>query len=281
MKKKNILIYSVVFFLGLLFSGCDEIDPPYTTNQNGPDTTTVKQKVYVEYFTGHRCVNCPTESAQLRFLKTQYGDRLVYISVHSGYFAEPYTPNYEADYRTPTGNELDANFNVTTISTPNALINRKVWLSDIVVAPSAWSSAVADALLTLPVLSVSLETSLSGSNIEVSPTVKPLTTIDGVHMISVYIVEDSIQSYQKNNNPEIGTTPDIPEYNHRYVLRTSMNGTFGDTLFGVQATEGEEFIEEFSYTAPAQWNKSHLYAVCFIYNADTDEVIQVEMKKIE
>jgi hypothetical protein len=99
-------------------------------------------------------------------------------------------------------------------------------------------------------------------------------------MISAYIVEDSIVSYQKNNNPEIGPG-DIPDYAHRYMLRGSMNGTFGDTLFSPQALTTDSFTVEYSKTLNPVWNTSKLYVVCFIYNRETDEVLQTERKKIQ
>jgi len=264
-------------------TSCDIIEPPYTTG-NDIDTTTgqAQQKVLVEYFTGHRCVNCPTEAYKLKQMKQQYGDRLIFISVHSGFFAEPLpSGNYTADYRTTTGNELDAAFSVTAISTPNALINRTNYESNLVIPPASWAAAIAEYLLHIPMAVIYLETSLQGNTIQVNAGVKPKFQIDGTYMISTYIVEDSIISYQKNNNPEIGTTPDIADYAHRYMLRGSMNGTFGDTIFSPVAMPADSFSKTFTTAANPTWNTSKLYAVCFIYNKSTDEVIQVEMKKIQ
>lgn len=266
-----------------LIQSCDIIEPPYTTGNN-IDTTggQVQQKVLVEYFTGHRCPNCPTEAYHLKQLKQQYGDRLIYISVHSGFFAEPLpSGNYTADYRTNTGNELDAAFGVTAISTPNALINRTVYESNLVIPPASWAGAIAEQLLKIPMVAMYMETSIQGNNIQVGTGVKPRFQIDGTFMISTYIVEDSIISYQKNNNPEIGPTPDIPNYAHRYVLRTSMNGTFGDTLFSPVAMPADSFSKTFSLPLNPAWNTAKLYAVSFIYNKETDAVLQVEMKKLQ
>jgi hypothetical protein len=277
--KTHILLFIAI---SAVISSCDVIEPPYTTN-NGQDTTSqqVVQKVYVEYFTGHRCVNCPTEAAQLKHLKSIYGDKLIFISVHAGAFAAPSSPNYEVDYRTTTGNELDSYFNVTAISTPNSLINRKEYEGNVVLAPAAWAGAIAAELLRIPEAAIYLNPTLSGNNIIIEGGIKPLVQIDGTFMVSAYIVEDSILSFQKNNNPEIGTTPDISDYYHRYMLRASMNGTFGDTLFSTVALPSDSFTVSYSTPADPSWNTSKLYVVCFVYNKETDEVLQVEMKKVE
>jgi len=278
--KKTILLFIAI---SAIISSCDVIEPPYTTTNTGQDTTTnqVVQKVYVEYFTGHKCINCPTEAAQLKALKSIYGDKLVFISIHSGAFATPSAPNYLVDYRTITGNELDANFDVTTISVPNSLVNRKQYEGDVVLPSAAWGGAIAAELLRMPQAAICLNPTLSGNSIELKAGIKPLAQIEGTFMISAYIVEDSIMSWQKNNNIEIGPTPDITDYYHRYVLRTSMNGTFGDTLFCPVAMPTDSFNINYSTPADPTWNTSKLYVVCFIYNKETDEVLQVEMKKIK
>lgn len=280
MKRSNIIITFLIAVIAL--TSCDVIEPPYTTTGNGSDTsnTEVKQKVLVEYFTGHRCVNCPTEAATLKLLKQQYGDRLIYISVHAGYFAEPQGTDYAADYRTTTGNELDAAFSVTAISTPNALVNRTSFDGNLVLPPASWAGAVAEQLLKLPLAAIHLNAEVQGNSLVMNAGIKPRALIEGTYMISTYVVEDSLISFQKNNNPQIGTTPDIPNYAHRYVLRGSMNGTFGDTIFSPQATLADSFSVQMSAPLNPAWNSGKLYVVCFIYNKSTDEVLQVEMKKV-
>lgn len=280
MKRSNIIIIFLITVF--IFTSCDVIEPPYTTTGNGNDTSTaeVKQKVLVEYFTGHRCVNCPTEAAKLKLLKQQYGDRLIYVAVHAGYFSEPQGTDYSADYRTTTGNELDAAFSVTAISTPNALVNRTSFDGNLVLPPASWAGAVAEQLLKIPLAAIYLDAQIQGNSIVMNAGVKPRALIEGTYMISAYIVEDSIISFQKNNNPQIGTTPDIEEYAHRYLLRGSMNGTFGDTLFSPQAAQADSFSVQMSASLNPVWDTNKLYVVCFIYNKTTDEVLQVEMKKI-
>jgi len=270
--------------MAAMISSCDIIEPPYTTGGNNNDTGSVevKQKVYVEYFTGHRCPNCPAEAFQLKQLQQQFGDRLIFISVHSGFFAEPLASgNYTSDYRTTTGNQLDQAFSVTSISTPNALVNRTSFDGNVVLPPASWAGAIAEQLLKLPAAAIYLEPTFQGNNIQLNAGIKPLAQIDGTFMISAYIVEDSIISYQKNNNASIGVTPDIPDYAHRYVLRGSLNGTFGDTLFSPTANLTDSFTVQLTAAKDPIWNNAKLYVVCFVYNKETDEVLQVEMKKIQ
>jgi hypothetical protein len=280
------LLYIFLLVLPVLFSvvSCDVIEPPYTTGSTGTDTGTavVKQKVLVEYFTGHRCVNCPTESFLLKQIWQQYGDRMIFISVHAGFFAVPLVPgNYTTDLRCQTGNELDAVFGVTAISTPNALVNRKEYEGNLVLPSFSWAGAVAEEMMRLPVAGIYIEPNLQGNNLQLNAGVKPIMQIDGTYMISAYIVEDSIVSYQKNGDPFIGPTPDIPDYVHRYVLRGSLNGTFGDTIFSPVAMPGDSLTKQMTAAINPSWNVAQLYVIVFIYNRETEEVLQVQMKKVQ
>ncbi len=272
----------LLIMITAVITSCDKIEPPYMITGNGIDTTTnqVQQKVLVEYFTAHRCANCPESSHQLKLLKQQYGDRLIYISIHAGYLASPGGTNYETDYRTTTGNELDAFFDVTTISHPNALINRALYNNEIVIPPPAWASAIYEQLLKNPVAAIYAQAFLQDNNIHFNAGIKPLENIDGTYMLSAFIAEDSLISYQKNNDVNYGPTPDIPDYAHRYVLRGSMNGTFGDTIFSPVALTTDSFSKQLVLPLNPLWNSQKLYVVCFIYNKETNEIIQSEISKL-
>lgn len=280
MKKQFLYILGILLFTAGFYS-CDKIEPPFTNEQNQNDTTTaIRQMVFVEYFTGHRCVSCPTESARLKSLYNQYNDRLIYISIHSGFFAAPLSGNFSTDYRTSVGNDLDAYYGVTTVSTPNALINRKSFESSYVVSPGSWSSIIAQEILEIPKIKINLNANIQAGTINVVADIQTLTDLDDKHNFTVFIVEDSIQSYQKNNNPDIGPTPDIADYYHRFVLRQSMNGSFGETLFDSPASSNTSFNKPLSVNLNSAWNVNRLYAICVVTNGITEEVVQAAKVKI-
>lgn len=278
---KKVLNILVVLCISVFIFSCDKIEPPFTTDQNQIDTTTqVKQMVFVEYFTGHRCVTCPTESRRLKNLQEQYSDRLIYVSIHAGFFATPIPGNYSTDYRTTTGNDLDALFGVTAISTPNALINRKEFEGTKVISPGSWASIIASEILIAPTIKIDVEADINGQTINVNTATTTLQNLEGKHDISVFIVEDSLMSYQKNNNSEIGSVPDIADYYHRYVLRESITGSLGVTLFDVSSQTNEIHDKQFNVSLNSTWDKLKLYAICFITNSSTGEVIQAAKVKI-
>lgn len=277
----NRIIYFLV--LTIFIISCDIIEPPYTI-QNNSDTNgiQIQQKVFVEYFTGHKCINCPTESKRIRDLQVVYGVQLIYMSVHAGWFASPdASGSYTTDYRTTVGDELDNYFDVTAISTPNALINRTKFEENIVLTPTTWSSAISNIINNAPKVKILLNASYTSSSISVDVKIIPLVQLNGPHNLTVFLVEDSLQSYQKNNNPDIGPTPDILDYYHRYVLRNSMNSTWGEQVFSSTAELSDTFNLNLNSSYPAaEWNINRMYAICIIYNSDSEEILQVEKVKI-
>src|ERR1700741_1300369 len=83
------------------------------------------RKVLIEEFTGVRCVNCPDGSAEIENLLSLYGGNLVAVSIHSGFFSDPYPDNLY-DFRTPEGDQL-LNYLGQPLGYPTAVIDRKLF----------------------------------------------------------------------------------------------------------------------------------------------------------
>lgn len=274
--KKTSFIFAII--ASFILASCDVIDEPYT-EQNGPNPTPDENKrtVLIEDFTGHLCPNCPEAAEIAHNLQTLYPDQIVIVAVHAGYFADLAAPNFMTDFRNPVSTGLDNFFGVSAVGNPNGLINRKEYAGSRVVGPGNWASYVADILSQTPQASVKVEhTFNSGTKvIDASVKVKYAAAFENPIMISLYLTEDSIVDYQKNNNPSIGTTPEISNYIHMHVLRGSMNNTWGDTLNKNPVAIGDSISKTINYTITSSaWNTSKMHIVAFIYDAVTLEVIQ-------
>lgn len=267
------------------FVSCDIIEPPYTQGTNGPTPTdTVVRKVLLEDYTGHMCPNCPAAAVIAHQLMELYPGKITLVTVHAGYFAELASPNFMTDFRCPTGDDLNTFFGVDLIGNPNGTINRKEFSGSRVVGPDDWASKVAELLTLTPDADINLsETFNSGtSTIDLTAKVDFFSEFSNPVMISAYLTEDSIVDYQKNNDPVVGTTPDIADYVHMHVLRGSMNGTWGDTLAALGVAAGTQLSKPLSYTITnGIWNKDRMHIVVFIYDAVTLEVIQSEEIKLK
>ena len=107
-----LIMKKIAFFLfisAFLVLSCEEasvvIHPDMENNPE--DTTTENQlrQVLIEEFTGVRCVNCPAGSEAIENLLDSYGDQLVAISIHAGFFSPPMGES-QYDFRTDEGNNL-------------------------------------------------------------------------------------------------------------------------------------------------------------------------------
>jgi hypothetical protein len=285
-KSMKIKHFSLILFVLIagIFASCDKIDPPYTTQGGGGggEPEEVIQKVLLEDYTGHKCVNCPAAAKLAGDLKEVYGDQLIIMAVHAGYFAEPENPPFDLDLRTAIGDQWDTYYNV--IGNPQGLVNRKLYNGAALVLPAGWGEKVQEIVTNVtPQASISLETSFDAETrkLDVAVNSKFLSGFSEPYYLQVVLVEDSIQGAQSNNNPAVGDTPIIEDYYHRHVLRQDINGIYGDAVNGTEAIVANEvYNHNYSLTLNAAYKAQHCSVIAFLYRISDNEILQVEEKHI-
>src|SRR5688572_17264194 len=94
--KKNLLCLFTVIAAVVLFSSCDDVDPPYTQTVSGPTSSGTTRKILIEDYTGFKCGNCPAAATTIyNTLLPVFGQDLITIGVHaspSNTFTEPSPP---------------------------------------------------------------------------------------------------------------------------------------------------------------------------------------------
>lgn len=276
----------ICFLIGLAtFSSCDKIEGPYgnSSNSNGGGDTTeqIIRKILIEDFTGHTCGNCPRAAESLHQIENLYGNQIVAIAIHAGFFAEPTGTFFADDYRTSIGNELDEAFGNSAAGLPNGLVNRKDYDGLTILQHTDWASKASEWINTPPEASIKTTPNFNTTNrsLEISVTTRFLQQIDESLNIVYYLTEDSIQSAQKDYDLEADYDPD---YYHRHVLRGSINGAWGQTLGdGIAYSANEEIITSANFTIPSNWNENKVAVVAVIYRTASNEVVQVEETKIK
>ncbi len=282
LKQLHKTILSMILFMGLVFSGCDVIDPPYTENPNNDDDTTEKvRKILLEDYTGFTCKNCPIAHSLANDLQSIYGSQLVVISIHAGGYAEP-TDDHPYDFRTAAGDELDDFFGVSRIGNPNGTVNRKEFSGKRVLGPYEWEAAISELANLEPDLLIKLFPEYNGSTRKINVEVEVEYLAEGNinHHLSVYMIEDHVIQYQLNKLVEPN---DVYDYDHRHVMRGSMNGTWGDQLSTSTIASGTKFNKSYSYTIPqdSDWNPENMSIIAFVHDKNaTFEVLQVEEKHL-
>jgi len=198
--KRSILnLFLVLPFLWMA-SSCDKIDPPFIEpgGAGNPNTgTEVVRKILLEDFTGHTCGNCPRAAETTETLKQLYGDQLIVIGVHMGWFAIPKTsPDtaYTYDFRTVPGSEIDAQYNIDMTGLPKGMVNRVEVSGSPLMAYAGWGTAAQGFISLEPDVDISIVNTYNTTTRTVTSEITSdfLNGISGTYNVAVVLTEDTI-----------------------------------------------------------------------------------------
>ncbi|HEY4798598.1 MAG TPA: Omp28 family outer membrane lipoprotein [Bacteroidia bacterium] len=274
-------IFLFAFSIATAFSSCDKIKFPYAAKSNSTsDTSSAKvRKVFIEDYTGQKCVNCPTAATTILAIKGIHPKNIVSVAVHCDFYSIPAAAPYTYDFRTTPGNDYDTYFQPPNF--PIGMINRKDYPSNQNwKSVSNWSAIVDSLLAKAPDATLTISNNYNSTSRVLNTSVKTqfLTPHTSTYKLMVLLTEDSIVSPQKCP-PNI----DSLTYVHHHVLRSAISSTsWGDVL----TIAGDTSVKAFQYTLPATFNgmapkENYCYVVAYIYDATTYEILQAEEKKIK
>jgi len=273
------LKYSIpfIFLFFIIAFSCDEIQEPFIeyNGQCGDASLPVPIKqILIEEFTGHECGNCPRGDEQIELIKSLYCDHVIPVSIHAGFFAQVNpTGKYTIDYRTTVGNEIDESFE-GSVSVPAALINRQNVNSDYTFSVADWAGKISEILENEPVIDINLDLSYSDSReIDIDIDVVFIKESDDALMLSLYFVEDSIKSWQKDYSLPAGQQ-DIESYSHNHVLRDAINGTWGHQITIGQVNANDVISKSYNYSIKPEWIIKNSSIIAFVYKSETKEILQ-------
>ena len=319
MKKRFYLLLPLLLPILLLFS-CDKVKNPYVkTNSSAagcpnpffPSKTPI-QKVLVEDYTGHRCVNCHSAAVTLEQIYAIYPQQVIGMAVHANFWAEPSpcmgppsgVPSYAfyhylgcpaaENYFSPQGFNFSGN--------PNGMVNRTRVSGDPVIGQGTWKSVVDTLVTKTPIADINIFTNYDNSTRKLCVSCKTtfLKSMTGTYNLSVLFIEDSIidwQAFSGHNDSN---------YVFRNVLRDDINGSgtgFGEQIKTGTISTNDTIVKSYSYQVPTSYaftsalctakplagspcDYRHCYVLAFVFNGDPSsptyrEIIQVEEKKIQ
>ncbi len=270
-----------LFLLAII--SCDKIDPPYTTQTNTPvDTGITKtyiQKVMVEDFTGHKCGTCPAAHRVLDDLVGVYGEKLVPMAIHAGWFAQT-TTDYPEDFQTTEGTEIFNDFNIQ--NTPFGMVNRTPYQGELVLTKDKWGAAIQNILDSTELrIGIDIDNTFNATSNNLNCKVKVtfIKTLTDTLSLAVYFIEDSIISKQTDYE---ASPVDVDNYLHKHVLRGSLNGTYGEKIISGTAVQNASVDRQYSFSLDTvKYNVNHCYTVAFVFNTNSKEILNVEEKKFK
>ncbi len=278
MKKSIVLIVSII--LAFSFQSCNENMPviPCLTcdDGGGPPIPPEARKVVIEEFTGVRCVNCPQGSAEIENLLAVYGEQLIAISLHAGFFSNPY-PSQE-DFRTEEGTQI-LDFLGQPLGFPTAVVNRKQFdgEDDLQLGQASWGGYIAQELNTESKFVLDIENDFNSDNftLDVKVLLTPIEDFTGDVKLTLLITESGIISRQ--------LTPDGDnlDYEHKHMLRKIVTPFDGEAIN--ELLSANQTVEKnYSVDIPLTWNPAKLSIIAFVQDAGaTKEIFQADESKIE
>lgn len=252
---KNVFpFFAVVSAILLPLVACSHIDEDERLIYVKPEAA--KRTVLLEDFTGQRCVNCPKGTAVIHQLEEDYGNAVVAVGIYSGSFGKTAAGRL-LPLTTETGNEYFDHWKLN--EQPIGMVNRHGAVN----YPN-WTRDVKEELAKPAPLTIGLEATADGDKMIITLNEEGTDgTVTG--KLQVWVVEDSIVATQTRHDPidNDNVTINDQNYVHNHVLRTAVNGTWGDDF---TIGEGERKTQTMTQTLDASWNVANLSVVAFVYN---------------
>ncbi|MBP6686652.1 MAG: Omp28-related outer membrane protein [Lacibacter sp.] len=233
-----------------------------TANTPGPSPFT--QKVLIEDFTGTWCGICPGTVIPLDAY-TDTKPNLISIGVHGPAGSnDPFKYIFDPQLRTALG--------ITGV--PTVVLNRDVkWDNNTATLDQLTQKRAA--------LGLALETSVSGSTINVKAKVKFDVTTSLPLKIVVVLAEDSLL-YSQANYGHFGLPNPIPNFRQKNVLRTAATDIFGDVIPVASSIKANTWEKNYSLNATG-YNMSNTKVIAFVlFDTNTQNrkgVLNVQLVK--
>lgn len=269
----------------LLFFSCEEIPPVVSPIVNQGDCTAVgdnlvanqQRQVIIEEFTGVRCVNCPAGSSLIEDLLDQYGDQLVAVSIHAGFFANP-AQESQYDFRTEDGDNL-LTFLGGVFGYPAASVNRVLLdgSDELALGSSQWAKVLTDELAIPPRVKLYIDKIYDETTLELSIEVSifPQEDITEDVRLSVFILENNVQDYQ------LTPSGDELDYTHKHIFRDAVTNVDGNPIVE-DLTPLTRVCKSYVTNISDAWQADNVSIVAFVHLGGPDKnVLQAAQVKLK
>lgn len=265
-------IYIAGTCLALLSTGCDNID---VQDRLIPVERPHSEKVVLlEEFTGARCVNCPggAEAVHSMLESETFAGKIVAVSLYPEQMPSLTTP-INVDLRTEAASEYFSAYGGVSKGMPAAMFDRTPYDGSVLQLTTAkWSTVAAAMLLNASPVTISLSTEYAADTreLKISYDVRYDELLTEEVYMQLYVLENGIISKQASTK---GT---IQEYVNNHVLRTPVNGIWGDSLDANHMPDTHS-LGTASVTLDAGWVAENIQVAGFVYRASDRCVLQAHL----
>ena len=214
-------------------------------------TDTENKKVILEEFTGIYCTYCPDGHAIANAIKAENPEDVFIINIHTGGYAEPNPAINDPDFRTPFGEAIANQSNLTGY--PSGTVNRQFFSSltmngGTAMGRGGWTTAASQVLSQSAYVNVGVEATINVQNNELTVHVEGYYTGDSpqnTNYLNVVLTQNNTLGPQTGGG--MGS-----DYNHNHRLVHMLTGQWGEVI---STTSAGSFIDQtFTYTIPSDYN---------------------------
>jgi len=283
---KTFKFYSLLIVLvSISFFSCDVIEEPFMVVQEEVSDScdafifssveNYTKKVLLEDYTGQTCGNCPRAAERAHELQTQFGEQLVVIAVHAGWFSNT-SDEYPNDFTTEVGDAWDTHFGNSSLGNPNGMVDRIDFPDSHVFQYSQWEEKVTNQLLESPEIGIQLMASYNSTSklICVDAQTEILMNLEKSLNITLVLIESGIIS--KQTDYSIFPEQYVEDYEQNHVLRKGLTNPWGESLGQESYTQNELFTQRYSIEKQVDWDINNMAVIAFVSDSETYEVLQVE-----
>ena len=218
------------------------------------------RNLLIEYCTGTWCGWCPCGHQALTSIKALYPQTVI-ISYHGGSTsADPWKDFNGVEIRSMLG----------FTGYPTGIFDRTNTPSNPYVTYDMWMGRATDRYTTAPEANVSLQVTsknynISNNTLDLSVNATALQNLQGQFKISFVLIENNLV-YQQNHYSQCGTTGYVPDYVHKHVVRSMLNGATGEILnTGGEWNANQTITKSLNTTLNASWVANKCKIVIFAY----------------
>lgn len=255
----------LLLFAPFVFTTCDIIEVNEIEKDLPTEPFQSNKNVLLEYFSGHKCVNCPGQSGPvLQRMEELYGKHVVIITIHEGIFAEPYPGAWNLDLRSTAGKSIFDSRMVTAV--PTGVIDRHSISATALVPPAGWINKIAERfeLDAATDIDIRLTPSQSGTNGIINVSYTFYKDFNEALISFAYITEDSIIGLQSDNRIDGGIDSNFV-FNH--VLRSELISVNSPFATPTAISNDSTYYQSFNYTLLPLWKRAQINVVIILTDA--------------
>lgn len=280
-------LFILLTFAAMVFASCDKIEnSDYIVYSGaagewneGMGVTDHSQRTIIEKYTGVRCVNCPNADQSISAAVSQYGGRLIAVSIHdSSSFTRPINSG-DPRLSTEDGNAWSNYFGVRAAGEyPAALVSRtpngSTW--DLFNPTSGINTRVDQIVADDANIAVAVGARTNDGSVDITVNLEFIQAYSQQLTVTLLIMEDGLKVTQRQADGS-----DDENYIHNHVLRDVITDLWGADV-NCTGAAGEKRIALFKYNDyDSSWNLANCHIVAYISDKETRQILNVAECEIE